>query len=86
MGLELDGQRGRVCGGILRTAAIGEVLLATVYAPDGGTLAPGSQADACLANLLDAVRMHCLPTIIGGDFNKSPRSQFTLLLKNLGLL
>ena len=70
--LQLEGQRGRVCGGILRTAALGEILLATVYAPDGGNLAPGSPADVCLAGVLDAVRAHCLPTIIGGDFNKSP--------------
>ena len=70
--LAFDGQRGRVCGGVLRTAALGDVLLATVYAPDGGNLAPGSQADTCLSGLMDAIRMHCLPTIIGGDFNKSP--------------
>ena len=61
-----------LCGGVLRTAAVGDLLLVTVYVPDGGTLRPGAPADLCPGGMLDAVRTFCMPTIVGGDFNKPP--------------
>ena len=58
--------------GNLTLAATGDITIASVYLPVGGTLNEGAQASTFLTRVMDMIRDAGKPYIIGGDFNRAP--------------